>query len=176
MAGVLTESTAHIAHKKFNMSSKKQRKWLPHLFPPVMSKLRQLRGISQARALACWIATAANSRAENGQQILISLSNCFANMSHRPHSGHRYTVYAYYVFTAIIAGTLPTHLDLLCASLMTVLHHHNSTFGYLLHHNHCTTAYQQHLRKCIIATTFPLSSWARTRSAVRTSRGKRRPP
>lgn len=57
----------------------------------------------------------------------------------------------------------------------TILHHHNSTFGYLLHHNHCTTAYQQHLRKCIIATTFPLSSWARTRSAARTSRGKTRP-
>ena len=107
--GFLTESTAHIAHKKFNMSSKKKRKWLPHLFRPVMSKLRQLRGISHARALACWIATAANSRAENGQQILISLSNCFANMSRRPHSGHRSTVYAYSVFTAIMAGTLPTH-------------------------------------------------------------------
>jgi len=57
----------------------------------------------------------------------------------------------------------------------TILHHHNSTFGYLLYHNHCTTAYQQHLRKCIIATPFPLSSWARTRSAARTRRGKIRP-
>jgi len=58
----------------------------------------------------------------------------------------------------------------------TILHHHNSTFGYLLHHNHCKTAYQQHLRKCIIATTFPLSSWARTRSAARTSPGRKSLP
>ena len=172
----MAESTAHIAHKNANMSSKKQRKWLPHIFTTVMSKLRQLRGISQARVLTCWIATASNPRAENGQQLLVSLSNRPANMSHRPHSIHQFIVYAYSVSITIMAGTLPTHLDLLHASLMTVLHHHNSTFGYLLHHNHCTTAYQQHHRKCIIATTLPLTSWARTRSAARTRRGRTRPP
>ena len=105
----MAESTAHIAHKNANMSSKKQRKWLPHIFTTVMSKLRQLRGISQARVLTCWIATASNPRAENGQQLLVSLSNRPANMSHRPHSIHQFIVYAYSVSITIMAGTLPTH-------------------------------------------------------------------
>ena len=105
----MTESNAHIARKKANISSKKQRKWFPHLFTTVMSKPGQLRGFNQARVLAWWIATAVNSRAENRQQIFISLSIYFANILHRPHHSHRSTVYAYSVFTAIMAGTLPTH-------------------------------------------------------------------
>jgi hypothetical protein len=141
---------------------------------PLIGKLHHLRNINQARVTTWRPPNCCMFPNQERSRLPTSLSNRVANMSHRPHSINRLIVYAYLVFAATMAGTFSAHLCLKHLFLTAVFHHHNSTFGYFLRHNHCTTAYQQYLRGCIIATTFPLSPWARTRFAARTSRGKTR--
>jgi lipid-A-disaccharide synthase-like uncharacterized protein len=134
-----------------------------------------LQRINHTRVLTCQIVECCNlPRQGRSTTTLLTFRMSCKHIPSFPL--YQLIAHAYFVFASLMAGTLSMRWALKQQSVIAVLCYQYSTFGYLAEHNFCTTAYQQHLRRCIIATTFSLSSWARTRSAAKTERGKERLP